>query len=206
MLQNAQVVGNAAVPFSLEKMYTESLEQSSGPGMSPRGPNLFVAYPITDATFDSASSITLHRFAGAAVAGPLVHYPISQLAVNDQYQDVSITTYVPDPAQAACDASGLVIKYYETTVYPGSDAAKAAFGKTVNTYVNGLGVQTGNYLDMLDGLLLKTAIYDHGGKLLESQANSWKVVNQVASDPRDGSVPLIVVRRMDCSHRADKGR
>jgi hypothetical protein len=149
-------------------MYTASLESDSGPGTSPQGPNLFVTYPITDATFDTASSITLHYYAGAALAGPLVHYPIAQLAVNDQYQDISVTTYVPDPTQAACDATGMVIKYYQTTVYPGSDASAAAYGKKVNTYVNGL---NGNYLDMLDGLLLETAIYDHSGKLLESQTN-----------------------------------
>lgn len=189
VLKNAQVVGGAAISFTAEKMYTASLEQDSGAGMSPQGPNLFVTYPLTDATFDTATSITLHYYAGAALSGPVVHYPIAQLAVNDQYQDVSVTTYVPDPAQAACDASGMVIKYYQTAVYPGSDASSAAYGKTVNTYVNGLGIHNGNYLDMLDGLLLETAIYDHGGNLLESQTNSWEVIDRVASDPQDGSAP-----------------
>jgi large repetitive protein len=190
VLKNAQVVGNTAVSFSSQKMYTASLEGDYALGKSPQGPNLFVTYPITDGTFDTASSITLHHYAGSALTGPLIHYPVAQLAVNDQFQDISLTTYVPDPAQAACDATGMVIKYYQTTVYPGSDAS-AVYGKKVNTYVNGLNVHGGNYLDMLDGLLLETATYDHSGNLLKSQTNSWQVMGQVASDPRDGSAPLI---------------
>ena len=54
-----------------------------------------------------------------------------------------------------------------------------------------LASRTTNYLDMLDGLLLETAIYDHAGNLLESQTNSWQVLNNVASDPQDASAPLI---------------
>src|SRR5262249_9762029 len=166
VLQNGVVLGGAAIPFSAEKMFTVALEGPPAPGMSPQGPNLFVTYPATDASFDSASAINLHQYAGAAVAGQIQHYPIYQLSVQDHFQGPAVTTYCPDPSTAACDPTGMVVKYYQTTVYPGSsDTSRTPYGKSVNNYLNAHGITSGNYYDMLDGLLLETAVYDGVGKL-----------------------------------------
>lgn len=197
ILQNGAVLNGAAIPFSGEKMFTAALEGQLGAGVSPQGPSLFVTY--TGNSFESATAVNLHQYAGAAVAGQVQHYPIYQLAIDDQYQDVSVTTYYQDSNNAACDPSGMVVKYYQTTVYPGSsDTTGQSYGYTVNTYLNpqnpqGIAIGS-NYYDMLDGLLVETAIYDAGKNLLESQSSTWSAINQVASDPVDGSATPLQLR------------
>ena len=197
VLSNGQVVGNQAVAFNSERMYSAALDGPAGPGMSALGPGVFVSYPENDGAFVNATKIFLHRCAGAAVSGPLSHDPVVRLDIDDQYQGVSTTLYDPGPSQAACDPTGLVIKYYLNTVYPGTtDPTQPLYGFTQNRYLNGLeldlqGITAGDYHNMLDGLLCETAIYDADGQLLESRQSSWQVVQQVASHPTDASAPAI---------------
>lgn len=194
VLMNGQA--GAPVPFSSQRMYTPSIEGGpAGPGASPQGPSVFVSYNSGASGFNSASVIYLNHYAGDAVSGPIVHYPVTSVAVDDQYQDIATTSYFPDPSQAACDPTGSVVKYYQNTVYPGSaDPTSPSYGKSVSTYQNGLKVEAANYYDMLDGLLALTELYDSGGNLLESHHSAWQVTQQVASDPVEKTAPAIQLR------------
>ena len=67
-------------PFTLggRRKDTPSIEGPlAGPGVSARGPDLFVTH-ASETDFDQATAITLHHDVGNAVGGPLTHYPVIQ--------------------------------------------------------------------------------------------------------------------------------
>lgn len=190
ILENGNLSGSP-MTFSNEKLFA-----GSNSGQSAQGPRLFVSYPASDTSPDQATSLTLHQYAGYAVEGPITHYAVTLVSMDDGYQDAIPTAFEPDLATAGCDASGTVVKYYQNTVYPGaSDPASAAYGRTVSQYLNGLNDLTGdNYYDMLDGMLIATNTYDAGGTSVKSTTTTWRVFEQVASSPTDASAPLIPLR------------
>ena len=191
VLQNGAVAPGAPTSFASERMYTPSIEGPAGRGVSPQGPWVFVTY-TSGADFETATEIALNQFAGDAVAGPVSHFPVTSVCIDDACQEPATTTYVPDSTQAACDPTGLIIKYYQTTVYPGTaDPGAAPYGWTQSTYLNGLTYAGADYFDMLDGLLTSTQTFDTSGTLLESQQSSWEVVQLAASDPVDATAPPI---------------
>jgi large repetitive protein len=195
VLQNGQVMPGPPVPLPKQQIYTPSIEGPAGPGSSPQGPSVFVTYDATASAFDQAGTIYLNHYAGDAVTGPIEHYPVTSVAVDNGFQEISPTTYYPDPSQAACDATGLIVKYYQNTVCPGTaDISQLIYGRTISSYLNGVTIPAGNYYDMLDGLLESTATYDSSGKLLESRTNHWQVVRQIASDPANPNAPPIALR------------
>src|SRR5262249_56349515 len=130
-----------------------------GLGQYPGGPAAFFSYPDNVNNFSAASEYTLYRFAGDAVQGNLIHYAVAGLAIEDGYHDPWNTSYFQDPARAACDPTGLVVKYYRAIARPGSDdPAKSPFGSITNIYLNGLEIHTGeDFYNMLDGLLSAVA-------------------------------------------------
>ncbi|WIG95619.1 RHS repeat-associated core domain-containing protein [Myxococcus sp. SDU36] len=177
VLRNGQV--GKPVPFLEEKMAS-----GTGPGTSPKGPQLFATYPQNAVSFDAATTVYLHQYAGDAFAGPIEHYAVTGLDVTDGYQDEIPTRYVFDTATAGCDPLGNIVKYFSARTCPGtSDAANPVNGWVDSTYLNGMADETGkNHYDMLDGLLLRTQTRDCGGVLLESTEATWVVYQQVASD------------------------
>lgn len=115
-----------------------SLDRSSG--KAPSGPNIIVTYPgdTPNGDLDKAASLRLYRYAGDAIEGALVHYPVSRLTVTNGFGENSPSTYTFYPASATCDPSGKVVKYYKSALYPGSNKAEGSqFGSTVNYYING---------------------------------------------------------------------
>lgn len=192
VLQNGQP--GATVTISTQRMYTPSLEGVGGPGSSPQGPSMFVSYDGAASSFTQATEVYLNRYAGDALLGPVVHWPVTSVTVDDGYDEPVLTTYDPDPASAACDPTGLVVKYYKNTVYPGSPTTSPVFGSSEATYVNGLDAGGADYYDMLDGLLSSTTVFDNDGNVLESSQSSWSVVQVVASDPTDPAAAPIQLR------------
>ncbi len=188
VLNNGQP--GATFEVAQQRMYTPSVEASTPtPGSAPQGPSMFVGYCAAASTFRTASMIYLNRYAGDALGGPVVHWPVTSVTVDDGYQEPAVTTYAPDPSTSACDPTGLVVKYYSTTVYPGSPQASPVSGTSVTTYLNGQSVDAADYYEMLDGLLSSTQLYDNDGTCVEAHASSWSVVQQVASDPTDPAAP-----------------
>ena len=146
-------------------------------GKIPNGISSFVTYPSSANSFSEANSLTLYRFAGDAIQGDLVHYPVQEFSVDDGFGQVHSTRYEFDASSAACDPSGQVVKYYQSTLYPGSAGTANNYGKIVNTYINGfadpskkIGIQS-YYLNgknvngplfyhLLDGMLRQKEVYD----------------------------------------------
>ncbi|NTJ62043.1 hypothetical protein G6M50_12110 [Agrobacterium rhizogenes] len=192
VLKNGGVYG-AAQTLSSERIYTPAESVPTTPGQTPGGPEAFAAYPSTDSDFDHASAILLHRYAGDAIDGALTHYAVTSISITDGFGATAATTYFPDPDQAACDPTGLVVKYYEVTTYPGTaDASQPTYGSKVTRYLNGLAVATGaDYYNMLDGLLQSAETLDSQGNLLAQTQNTWQAYTTRASDPSDPEAPLL---------------
>ncbi|MEA2564064.1 MAG: large repetitive protein [Acidobacteriota bacterium] len=184
------------VQFGEQRIVTPGRDGIAGPGVSPAGPQTFVGYSSTANSFNDADSIYLHRYTDNAVAGPITHYAATGLVIDDGYQDPMPTSFVPDPATAGCDASGQVVKYFQSTALPGSsDPAAPLYGKAVSFYLNGLNDLTGdNYYDMLDGMLIRTETRDSGGALKASTAVTYQVFEQVALDPENPAAQPIQLR------------
>ena len=127
-------------------------------GKSPAGPNTFVTYPQTAPDFDRAPHLTLHRFVGDALQGPLMDWPVRSLRIDTGFGAPLRSTWSFDRVSAACDASGDVIKYYRSTSWEGCDDASASRGgRTVTTYDNG---STAEGLSMLDGQPRQTLTFE----------------------------------------------
>mgnify|MGYP002777794617 CR=1 FL=1 len=182
--------------FATEKLYLPSDDLVGGAGVSPRGPRLFASFPSQFASLNDAQSVTIRRYAGAAVDGPITHYTVVKVEMEDGFGEPIPTSFAPDLQTAAADASGDIVKFYRTAVHPGAaSAAVAPYGRVVNLYLNGAADQTGaNFFNMLDGLLVRAETYDAGNVLLESTRSAWTVIQQVASSPTDPSAPAVQLR------------
>lgn len=195
ILANGALAGTP-VPFAAEKLLDPSLVGVGGAGVAGRGPGMFVSFPAHCSGFDDAQSVFLHRYAGDAVAGPLRHYTVVGVEMDDGFGDPIRTSFMPDPATAGADASGNIVKYYRNTVFPGTaDPGVASNGHVVNRYLNGVADRVGdNFYDMLDGLLTGTETYAAGGELVASSRTTWKVIEQVASRPDDPAAAPVQLR------------
>lgn len=183
LLANGGLQG-APVHFSDQKMVTPGRDHIGGPGVSAAGPLVFATYPAAAVNFDTAGSICLHHATDNAVSGPIVHYAVTGLVLDDGYQEPMPASFVGDAATAGCDPSGQVVKYFQATVYPGSaQPAAPRYGKVVSYYLNGLNDRTGdNFYDMLDGMLIRTETWDNGGVCRESTGTTYTVFERVAID------------------------
>jgi RHS repeat-associated protein len=139
---------NGFVKDSGFKLNEQIYSSDNSSGKAPAGSNSMVTFPSNtqNRSLDNAKSITLHRYAGNSISGKVTHYPVDHLTISTGFEEYSPTTYVFDPAQATCDPSGKVAKYYESVVYPGSDISEGIdFGSVVNRFVNG-------YVDNFEGI------------------------------------------------------
>jgi len=177
--------------LSGEQMWTARESDIAGQGKTPGGPSAFFTYPDTANNLDSATRIYLHRYARDAIQGPISDWPVSAITIDDGLSESFTTHYVQRTSDAACDASGEVVKYFQSTVYPGGSADDPVNGSVVSCYLNGNVITTGNdYYNMLDGLLHSVTTLDAGGHVLASKQNSWNAYVQCASDPVDPAAPL----------------
>ncbi len=159
-------------------------------GTAPGGAGTFVTYPFGadsgNSDFTTATSFTLNRYAGDGVSGPLTHYTVTSVAVDDGLGDCIPTTHVPDLSTAACDPTGRVFKYYTVTSYPGSaDAGSSPFGSVVNTFVNGVQSDV-PYYTMLDGMPNTVTTQDASQTVLSMVAYGYHVATQRTIDAPDG--------------------
>lgn len=183
--------------FTTEKLFAGS--SAGGAGTSASGPQLFASFPVGSASVDQTQSVTLRRYAGYGVDGPITHYTVTRVQMDDGFGSPIYTSYGFDITTAAADPTGNIVKFYTNTTYPGSDSnTSAPCGSVVARYLNGVtdpAGQTGdNYYDMLDGMLVSTEIRDAGGVLLESKSSTWTVLQQVASSPTDAAAPGVQLR------------
>jgi RHS repeat-associated protein len=192
VLANGQVA-IALSQFADETMWALTPSGANLSGQYPGGPFAFVTYPASTSEFPNAPLYHLHHYAGDAIDGPLVHYAVTQLSVDNGFGEISVTNYEADPSDAACDPTGLVVKYYKTTAYPGGGSgSNPVQGSVVTTYLNGLQIQTGaNFYDMLDGLLHQVQILDSTGKVVSQTTNAWQAYTQRASDPSNSAAPIL---------------
>ena len=187
VLQNGGVYGAAQV-LGGERMWTNAENDAGGSGLAPGGSSAFAAYIDTANDFDSATTVYLHRYAGNAIQGNISDWPVSRISIDDALYESSTTDYVQDTATAACDPTGMVVKYYQTTVYPGGSAGNPVNGSVACQYLNGNAIVTGdNYYNMLDGLLYQVTSLDADGKLAARLTNSWQAYTRKAGSPTDAS-------------------
>ncbi|MCU0756396.1 MAG: hypothetical protein MUE46_14940 [Xanthomonadales bacterium] len=192
VLSNGQP-GSATVDFRDQRIVTPGADGISGPGVSPAGPDVFVSFPASATSFDTAPQITLHRHTANALSGPIRHYAVATLVIDDGYQEPMASAYLPDPASAGCSADGRVVKYFQTAVHPGTDdPTQTPYGRSLNRYLNGIADRSGdNDRNLLDGLLLQSDAYDRDGVLKTRTTGTWRVYTEVASDPRNPSAPRV---------------
>ncbi|HEX7907986.1 MAG TPA: hypothetical protein VF534_07830, partial [Paraburkholderia sp.] len=186
-------VSVSAQAFAQQRIYTAAEGDGGDAGTYPGGAGMFVAYPGADGDFDSATQIILHSYAGHAVEGRLEHYAVTGLSIDNGLGQTSATCFAPDPKTAACDPTGEVFKYYESTVYPGTgNPAQPVFGRTVNRYLNGLKVRDGaDFYNMLDGQLHQADTYDAQGTLLAQSTTGWEVLVTRAASPTDPAAGVL---------------
>ncbi|PRQ09707.1 RHS repeat-associated core domain-containing protein [Enhygromyxa salina] len=181
-----------------ERIYVPSEGGRPGPGISPQGPSTFVTFPAADSRFDVAQTVLLHRYAGEAIEGPITHYTVTFAELDDGLSGPVPTAFEPELDTAGCDPSGDIVKFYQTTVYPGArSSGEATQGKVVSRYHNGIvRAQPGvDDFDMLDGMLISTTTYAQDqAEPVEATSTSWAVVQQVASSPTDPDAPPIQLR------------
>lgn len=176
--------------LSGEQMWTARESDLAGQGKTPGGQSAFFTYPDTSNNLDLATRISLYRYARDAIRGPISDWPVSAITIDDGLSESFTTRYVQHTADAACDASGDVVKYFQSTVYPGGSAENPVNGSVISCYLNGNAIATGNdYYNMLDGLLHSVTTLDAGGKILARTQNSWNAYVQRASDPVDPTAP-----------------
>ena len=140
--------------------YTSSANiQGGGNGQYPAGPNAFVSFTLSNSvgSFNQATEITLNRFAGYSIKSDIEHYPVDYLDLFDGNQTHYQTAYDFNPATAACDPSGTVVKYYTASVFPGCQSVQnSQSGRSVHKYINGIVVEDPDHqTTMLDGYPLK---------------------------------------------------
>lgn len=190
VLRNGQVYGPAQM-LAHEQMWT-SQETGSGStqGKFPGGPMAFFTYPDTASLLDNATTVSLHRYAGDAIQGPISDWPVASITINDGLAEISTTTYVQDTATAGCDATGKIVKYFKSTVYPGGTPSVPANGSVTSCYLNGNAIMTGaNYYNALDGLLHSVTTRDAKGREISTVTNGWTAFVDRAGSPTDPGVP-----------------
>ena len=165
-------------------------------GMGGPGNQMFVSFSSNYASFDSATSVTIYRFAAGNVTGPIHHYPVTQVTVDDGINDPFVSTIQRNPDTVGCDASGSVVQYYKSSVYPGSQSASAnGFGWIERKYYNGHD-NGADYYSQLDGMLISTSIFDQSAVgqptpvAVYSKSLAYDVYTKVATSPTSGSIQL----------------
>src|SRR5581483_10220834 len=162
-------------------------------GQYPAGMNGFAAYPADtpDGEFQQATEFTLYRFAGQNVSGPITDYYVKLLDIFDGYGQHLYTCYEFNPATAACDPSGEVVEYYQSTTYNGSAAPmQSEFGRTVNLYLND--AMAGGY-SMLNGQQLQTATFA-GAALFETSYSASLGLDTVKPNQAAVAVPAALAQ------------
>lgn len=194
LLKNGRVAGKAEM-LAGQRLPMPGDSGAAGPGQTAAGPGAFIAYPDSATSFSDAESFTLYRYAGDAFQGPVEHFAVAQLTLTDGFGGPPWSSlYVQDIATAACDPTGDVVKYYKTTVYPGTDdIGDAVYGRVEATYLNGLqlgeNVTTRSW-SMMDGLQQSLSAYDAGGVLLAQTSYGWTVMTQRALSPDAAADPV----------------
>ncbi|MGE8159877.1 RHS repeat domain-containing protein [Paraburkholderia sp. NPDC080076] len=185
VLRNGGVAGSAQL-LGGQQMWTAQEHDLPGQGMYPGGASAFFTYPDTASDLDDATSVNLHRYAGDAIQGPIEDWPVASITIDDGLSESSTTCYAQNTASAACDASGEVVKYFESIVYPGGSSANPVNGSVTSCYLNGNQlVAPDDYYNMLDGLLHSVVTCDASGTTLSSVENEWNAYVMRAGDPTD---------------------
>ncbi|WP_193727860.1 RHS repeat domain-containing protein [Paraburkholderia franconis] len=185
VLRNGTVMG-AAQLLAGQQMWTAQENDLAGQGKYPGGASAFFTYTQDAGDLDEAASVYLHRYAGSAIQGPIADWPVASITIADGLSESSTTSYVQDTANAACDASGEVVKYFQSTVYPGGSPDNPVNGSVISCYLNGNEVVApDNYYDVLDGLLHSVVTQDASGTIVTSVENVWDAWVMRASDPTD---------------------
>lgn len=111
-------------------------------GQQPAGPDTLTTFDAAASSggiFAQAQAFTLHRFAGQRIDGALVDHPVAWMSVWNGFGERQDTAFRFDPATAAADSSGQVMKYYRSTTFDGTrDPRRARCGRKVTVYLNDL--------------------------------------------------------------------
>ena len=161
VLHDDQVLVPGAVAESAYFTVAGSSGPDAGiPGQYPAGSGAIALFPAEFADFQSAQRFSLYRYAGNSLTGAIQGFPVRSLSIDvfgESGSETLGTAYRFRAADAGCDPSGQVVKYYQSAVYDGcTDVSASAFGRTVTLYQNGA---TEPGPSMLDGQPLQTIYF-----------------------------------------------
>ncbi len=182
LLQNGAI--SQTQLFTYQKMWTPA--EGGGNGLFPGGASMFCTYPSDVGKFSSTHTFTLHRFAANAVEGPLEHWPVTAIDIDDGLGESSTTTYAPDFDHATCDPTGEVVQYNRVVVYPNGSPSEPNNGAVTVEYVN-LFESSDGYTDNMNGLIRRICVQRAdqvgSGDSVAELTRSWTAYTERAGDP-----------------------
>ena len=177
VLRNGRVQKTTSLPENFFRLSKSG--GAAAPGTVPAGPASFLTFLPEDGEFDHADSITLNRLVDDSIRDIFTDYPIAVVDIGSGFGHNS-TSYAFSEQSALCDSTGTVVKYFESTVFPGTDNVLAAtYGRTTHYFINGLPPEQGGagpqYSSVIDGFPQKTVSYDAQGKEVVENVLTWDV-------------------------------
>jgi large repetitive protein len=152
-------------------------------GRVPGGAGTFVTYLPLDKDFDEATSIRLFRYVGDSIQKPIASFPATTVTIDDGFQ-TNATNYDFDVNSSACDYSGAVAKYYQTTVSKGDGKSN---GYSVYMFFNSLNGRSPDEnlttSSFLDGTLQLKTVYDASDRLVSSAKTDLEIITNITTTP-----------------------
>lgn len=144
---------------SLTGIYNASAAQASSQGQTPAGANSLTTYSYgSSGIFQQAQQYTLNRYAGYNILGPLADFPVTTMEIVNGYGESRWFGYAYNTATAACDSSGEVVKYFQSTSWQGArELAHARDGRLVTVYLNDI---FASGYGMLDGQQMQQITFE----------------------------------------------
>ena len=176
--------GSVAKTTSLPENFFRVGKSGAAPGTFPAGPSSFLTFLPVDGKFDQADSITLNRLVDDSIRDIFTDYPIAVVNIDNGFGKNS-TSYAFSEQSALCDSTGTVVKYFESTVFHGTDnALNPSYGRTKHYFVNGLprehGGDENQYPSVVDGFPHKTVSYDTDGNEVVENVLTWDVQTTIS--------------------------
>ncbi|MBO1350249.1 MAG: hypothetical protein EBE86_024030 [Hormoscilla sp. GUM202] len=172
MVSNGEIVGTATQPGG--KLVPEPLEEA-GSGRLLVNPYAFVSY--TGNNFESAETLYLHRVLNFSYSGPIEHFALSSVTIDDAMGNRAVTSF-DYPGEAATDPAGLSSQYSQVIRIRGSaDKNTTPYGTEVIDYHNGLlPPEPGNEMPtFLNGMVKKQEYRNANGEPVRTDSYQYAV-------------------------------
>ncbi|QRQ85824.1 RHS repeat domain-containing protein [Cupriavidus oxalaticus] len=168
---------------------------NDGPGTDLTGAFAFATF--AGVSFDTPSSITLHRVLFQSYRGPMYSFVVSSVEVTDGMgvTSGSVFDYNPPGATGTVSPYGLSTQFSCVKAAMGTtQAGTAPFGYSIYRYFDGMSPHPDSdttLYSMLNGLLREVDGYDSHGNQVARTSRSWDVVRTAVNASTGATVNLI---------------